>query len=250
MDGKVTRARELRRDSTYPEKICWELLRAHRMSGIKFRRQHPIGPYFADFACTQRKLVIEIDGEHHVVRKHDVIFLPPGVEHSIANSGVSDLVFLVVKAYDAKWVTQMIAPVLAEDGFVVGLQNGMTHLDIAAKAEMPEITLFVRQLGCQRAAIQVDDPIVGITGVVLRDAVNQRCADIRADAVHHERDVLVADTLQRDQRVGRLELVVEVDDFDCLPRAPPSPFTVSRIYANTLRNWSPAAANGPENGST
>jgi len=65
MDRKLTRARELRRDSTYPEKICWELLRAHRMAGIKFRRQHAIGPYFADFACIQRKLVIEIDGEHH-----------------------------------------------------------------------------------------------------------------------------------------------------------------------------------------
>ena len=65
MDGKVTRARELRRDSTYPEKLCWELLRAHRMAGIKFRRQHPIGPYFADFACVRRKLVIEIDGVHH-----------------------------------------------------------------------------------------------------------------------------------------------------------------------------------------
>ena len=43
-----------------------------------------------------------------------------------------DLIFLVVKAYDSKWVTQMIAPVLAKDGFVVGLQNGMTHLDIAS----------------------------------------------------------------------------------------------------------------------
>ena len=42
-----------------------------------------------------------------------------------------DLVFLIVKAYDTKWVTQMIAPVLARDGFVVGLQNGMTHIDIA-----------------------------------------------------------------------------------------------------------------------
>jgi 2-dehydropantoate 2-reductase len=42
-----------------------------------------------------------------------------------------DLVILVVKAYDAKWVTQMIEPVLAKDAFVVGLQNGMTHLDIA-----------------------------------------------------------------------------------------------------------------------
>jgi very-short-patch-repair endonuclease len=35
------------------------------MDGIKFRRQHPIGRYFADFACVSRKLVIEIDGEHH-----------------------------------------------------------------------------------------------------------------------------------------------------------------------------------------
>jgi 2-dehydropantoate 2-reductase len=43
-----------------------------------------------------------------------------------------DLIFLVVKAYDTKWVTQMVAPILAENGFVVGLQNGMTHLDIAS----------------------------------------------------------------------------------------------------------------------
>ena len=43
-----------------------------------------------------------------------------------------DLIFLVVKAYDTKWVTQMIEPVLAPDGFVIGLQNGMTHLDIAS----------------------------------------------------------------------------------------------------------------------
>jgi very-short-patch-repair endonuclease len=35
------------------------------MAGLKFRRQHPIGPFFADFACVARKLVIEIDGEHH-----------------------------------------------------------------------------------------------------------------------------------------------------------------------------------------
>jgi len=32
---------------------------------LKFRRQHPIGPFFADFACAAKKLVIEIDGEHH-----------------------------------------------------------------------------------------------------------------------------------------------------------------------------------------
>jgi mannose-6-phosphate isomerase-like protein (cupin superfamily) len=40
--------------------------------------------------------LMEIDGKRHVVRKHDVIFLPPGIEHSIANTGLVDLVFLVV----------------------------------------------------------------------------------------------------------------------------------------------------------
>ena len=40
--------------------------------------------------------LMEIDGERHVVRKHDVIFLPPGISHSIANSGLVDLLFLVV----------------------------------------------------------------------------------------------------------------------------------------------------------
>ena len=42
-----------------------------------------------------------------------------------------DLVFLVVKAYDTKWACQLIAPCLAPDGFIVGLQNGMTHGEIA-----------------------------------------------------------------------------------------------------------------------
>ena len=40
--------------------------------------------------------LMQIDSENHVVRKHDVIFLPPGVDHSIANTGLVDLVFLVV----------------------------------------------------------------------------------------------------------------------------------------------------------
>ena len=40
--------------------------------------------------------LMEIDGERHVVRKHDYVFLPPGVDHSISNTGLVDLVFLVV----------------------------------------------------------------------------------------------------------------------------------------------------------
>ncbi len=39
---------------------------------------------------------MHIDGADHVVRKHDVIFLPPGVDHSISDTGLVDLVFLVV----------------------------------------------------------------------------------------------------------------------------------------------------------
>ncbi|WP_205880246.1 ketopantoate reductase family protein [Lichenicoccus roseus] len=43
-----------------------------------------------------------------------------------------DIVFIVMKAYDTKWACQLIEPYLAPDGLVVGLQNGMTHEDIAA----------------------------------------------------------------------------------------------------------------------
>jgi very-short-patch-repair endonuclease len=64
-DYDSRRARELRRDGSRAEHKVWELLRARRIGGAKFRRQHPIGPYFADFACISRKLVIEVDGDHH-----------------------------------------------------------------------------------------------------------------------------------------------------------------------------------------
>ena len=66
---RTERARELRLTDSRAEQKVWELLRQHRMSGLKFRRQHPIGPYFADFACVQRKLVIELDGEHHALQR-------------------------------------------------------------------------------------------------------------------------------------------------------------------------------------
>ncbi|MBI3196231.1 MAG: endonuclease domain-containing protein [Rhodospirillales bacterium] len=63
--NRIQRARDLRRDGSRAERVCWELLRDRRLSGVKFRRQHPIGRYVADFACISRGLVIEVDGEHH-----------------------------------------------------------------------------------------------------------------------------------------------------------------------------------------
>ncbi len=64
-DYDANRARDLRRDGSRAECKGWELLRDRRISGAKFRRQYPIGPYFADFACISLKLVIEVDGDHH-----------------------------------------------------------------------------------------------------------------------------------------------------------------------------------------
>lgn len=58
-------AKRLRRDMTDAEQRLWYHLRAHRFLGLKFKRQKPIGPYIVDFVCTERCLVIELDGGQH-----------------------------------------------------------------------------------------------------------------------------------------------------------------------------------------
>ncbi|MDP3551433.1 MAG: DUF559 domain-containing protein [Novosphingobium sp.] len=60
----VYRARQLRRDMTKPEVMLWQLLR-QRPRGLKFRRQHPVGPYVADFYCASARLIIEVEGWVH-----------------------------------------------------------------------------------------------------------------------------------------------------------------------------------------
>ena len=55
----------LRRRLTEPEQLLWQQLRNRQLSGFKFRRQHPIGPYIADLACLNPTLVIELDGRLH-----------------------------------------------------------------------------------------------------------------------------------------------------------------------------------------
>lgn len=59
------RARGLRRRSTRTEFVLWRHLRDRQLAGCKFVRQEPIGPYFADFACRERHLVVEVDGGQH-----------------------------------------------------------------------------------------------------------------------------------------------------------------------------------------
>ena len=65
----ANRAKQLRCNQTDAERKMWFLLRSRALSGCKFRRQYIIEPYIVDFCCIERKLVIELDGSHHLERK-------------------------------------------------------------------------------------------------------------------------------------------------------------------------------------
>ena len=60
------RAAELRREPTEAETRLWANLRAHKLAGIGFRRQHAIGPYIVDFCAPRAKVIIELDGSQHL----------------------------------------------------------------------------------------------------------------------------------------------------------------------------------------
>ncbi|WP_420387392.1 endonuclease domain-containing protein [Roseivirga sp.] len=59
------RAKRLRNNMTTQEKKLWEKLRLNRMKGLRFKAQHPMASYIADFYCHKLRLVIEIDGPNH-----------------------------------------------------------------------------------------------------------------------------------------------------------------------------------------
>jgi very-short-patch-repair endonuclease len=71
-DTNAQSSRELRQASTDAERLLWYRLRAGRLSGLKFRRQHPIPPYVVDFYCEAKKLVVELDGSQHDVTVNQV----------------------------------------------------------------------------------------------------------------------------------------------------------------------------------
>ena len=75
------RAEELRKNPTEDEKLLWQHLKAKQL-GVRFKRQHPMWKYIADFYCHELKLVIEVDGsvhnlkevmEYDKVREEDII---------------------------------------------------------------------------------------------------------------------------------------------------------------------------------
>ncbi len=76
------RARELRQSSPDAERETWNALRNRQLDGYKFRRQHLIGPFFADFACVDAMLIVELDGGQH--------FEPEAVEADARRTQVLD----------------------------------------------------------------------------------------------------------------------------------------------------------------
>jgi len=63
--GAIGKARALRRNMTRAEVVLWQKLRRRQLSGHRFRRQMPLGPYIVDFACVDKKLIVEVNGETH-----------------------------------------------------------------------------------------------------------------------------------------------------------------------------------------
>lgn len=65
-DGKsYERAKAFRKALTAPEARLWLYLKARKLRGLRFRKQHPIGPYILDFFCAEAALAVEVDGSSH-----------------------------------------------------------------------------------------------------------------------------------------------------------------------------------------
>ena len=69
--ARTNRARSLRKADNDAEQAPWSALKNRQLNGAKFTRQFPIGPYFADFACREDHLVIELDGSQHADSDYD-----------------------------------------------------------------------------------------------------------------------------------------------------------------------------------
>ncbi len=63
--GTLLNARRLRREMTDAERKLWQYFRAGRFDEVKFRRQHPVPPYIADFCCVAVRMIVELDGSQH-----------------------------------------------------------------------------------------------------------------------------------------------------------------------------------------
>jgi very-short-patch-repair endonuclease len=110
-------ARSLRQEMTDGERRLWLRLRGEQL-GFKFRRQHPLGAYVADFACLAPRLIVEVDGSQHAQQqgydaRRDVFFRQHGfdVMRFPANLPFSDLQSMVEAIYNRLTELAALAPI-------------------------------------------------------------------------------------------------------------------------------------------
>ncbi len=99
-------ARELRQQQTDAEIFLWRLLRNRQLLNAKFRRQHPIENYIADFYCDEHKLIVELDGGRH--------FTEEGIAKDVIRTQRLNDLGIKVLRFDNRQVLAQIESVLAE----------------------------------------------------------------------------------------------------------------------------------------
>jgi very-short-patch-repair endonuclease len=67
-ENLTQKAKNLRKTSTFAERLLWRHLRAKQVEGYKFRKQEPIGNYVVDFVCYEKRIIIEVDGSQHQIK--------------------------------------------------------------------------------------------------------------------------------------------------------------------------------------
>jgi very-short-patch-repair endonuclease len=110
-------AKSLRREMTDGERLLWQRLRGEQL-GVKFRRQHPLGPYVVDFSCLAPGLIVEIDGSQHAEQqaydtRRDMFFRSQGfdVMRFPANWPFIDLQSMVEAIYNRVTELAALAPI-------------------------------------------------------------------------------------------------------------------------------------------
>ncbi|MBI3918460.1 MAG: endonuclease domain-containing protein [Betaproteobacteria bacterium] len=129
-------ARALRNDATDVERHLWRWLRRRQLSGFRFRRQVPIGPYVADFACLEAKVVVEVDGGQHLDRRET----DQRRDREIRNRG-----FQVLRFWDNQVLRETQAVV---EEIMRAVERHRPHPDLPPQAgEGTEGSDFPRQVG-------------------------------------------------------------------------------------------------------
>ena len=101
------KASELRNNMTKAEETLWKELKNRKIFKAKFRRQHPIDIFIADFYCHKYKLVVEVDGEIHTEK--EIQEYDDGRTHDIEKPGIRILRFTNTKVMtDIQTVKQRI----------------------------------------------------------------------------------------------------------------------------------------------